>query len=529
MKWLRLGLLLFSLLNQRFDLCWALNAEGLALLRFRERVTRDPYGALSNWNSYESGDYDPCSWFGVECSDDGKVLSLNLKDLCLGGTLAPELGELIHIESMNTVQTKNAANQRLLQQRRKAVSLRDRDIEGNSQQTPLPSPVPMPDLPPSISNPFPNPSDNSSQSVDADHRQKKKSSWTIFFYVGLGVSFVLVVLAISIFLCQNNRAVTVRPWATGLSGQLQKAFVTGVPSLKRSEIETACEDFSNIIGSLSDSTVYKGTLSSGVEIAVISSAVTSAKDWSKQLESQFRKKINTLSKVNHKNFMNLLGYCEEEEPFTRMMVFEYAPNGTLFEHLHIKEAEHLDWAARLRIAMGMAYCLEHMHQLNPPIIQKNLNSTSVYLTEDYAAKISDLGFWSEAEVVKIGPGDTEPTNTSTLDLMNNIYNFGVILLEMISGKLLPISELCDLLDYLVREQNLKQIIDPTLKSFREEDVGALCDVVQRCLHPVPNQRPTMREVAARLREITAMPPDGAVPKLSPLWWAELEIISTEGS
>lgn len=44
--------------------------------------------------------------------------------------------------------------------------------------------------------------------------------------------------------------------------------------------------------------------------------------------------IETLSKVNHKNFVNLIGFCEEEKPFTRMMVFEYAPNGTLFEHLH---------------------------------------------------------------------------------------------------------------------------------------------------------------------------------------------------
>lgn len=46
--------------------------------------------------------------------------------------------------------------------------------------------------------------------------------------------------------------------------------------------------------------------------------------------------IDTLSRVNHKNFVNLIGYCEEDEPFTRMMVFEYAPNGTLFEHLHGK-------------------------------------------------------------------------------------------------------------------------------------------------------------------------------------------------
>lgn len=44
--------------------------------------------------------------------------------------------------------------------------------------------------------------------------------------------------------------------------------------------------------------------------------------------------IDTLSKVNHKNFVNLIGFCEEDKPFTRMMVFEYAPNGTLFEHLH---------------------------------------------------------------------------------------------------------------------------------------------------------------------------------------------------
>lgn len=48
----------------------------------------------------------------------------------------------------------------------------------------------------------------------------------------------------------------------------------------------------------------------------------------------YHSQIDTLSKVNHKNFVSLLGYCMEDEPFTRMLVFEYAPNGTLFEHLH---------------------------------------------------------------------------------------------------------------------------------------------------------------------------------------------------
>ena len=64
-----------------------------------------------------------------------------------------------------------------------------------------------------------------------------------------------------------------------------------MPSLKRSELELACEEFSNIIGSLSDYMVYKGTLSSGVEIAVVSTTKNSAKEWSKHRETQFRKKV----------------------------------------------------------------------------------------------------------------------------------------------------------------------------------------------------------------------------------------------
>lgn len=68
--------------------------------------------------------------------------------------------------------------------------------------------------------------------------------------------------------------------------------VSGVPQLKRLELDIACEDFSNIIGFLSGGTLYKGTLSSGVEIAVVSSAVTRSKDWSKDLEVQFRKKVS---------------------------------------------------------------------------------------------------------------------------------------------------------------------------------------------------------------------------------------------
>ena len=70
-------------------------------------------------------------------------------------------------------------------------------------------------------------------------------------------------------------------------------YISGVPKLNRAELETACEDFSNITGTLPNCTLYKGTLSSGVEIAVASTTIKSAKDWSEQAEVHFRKKVLT--------------------------------------------------------------------------------------------------------------------------------------------------------------------------------------------------------------------------------------------
>ncbi|KAL2488626.1 Leucine-rich repeat protein kinase family protein [Forsythia ovata] len=363
----------------------------------------------------------------------------------------------------------------------------------------------------------------------------------------IGCSLFIFVLAVGLFYFRRSKVVTVKPWATGLSGQLQKAFVAGVPKLQRSELETACEDFSNIIGSLSNGTVYKGTLSSGCEIAVTSTEVMSAKDWTKNLEAQFRNKIDTLSKLNHRNFVNLIGYCEEAEPFTRMMVFEYAPNGTLFEHLHIKESEHLDWVTRLRIAMGIAYCLEYMHHLTPPMAHGNLQSSSVYLTEDYAAKISDFSFWNEATAAKMGPStmelletplvdpesNVELLETPLVDPESNVYSFGVIMLEIITGRLLYSvgngSVVDWTLDCLRQERPLRDVVDPTLKYFEEQQLEKLLKVAKECVLPDPTQRPTMRDVTSKLKEITGLGQDGVTPKLSPLWWAELEILSTEST
>ncbi|EFH47512.1 leucine-rich repeat family protein [Arabidopsis lyrata subsp. lyrata] len=481
--------------NLTFGLCFSTDA--LALMKFKERIERDPFGALMNW-----GELSHCSWSGVVCSNDGRVVILNLRDLSLQGTLAPELGNLTHLKSL--ILRNNSFSGKVPEEVTELQELEILDLCDNNfgqpfpfssngrrllQVTSPPQPPPVPPPPPQLSD-VPD---------DANKKTSQKTKTYIIVGVLVGVFAVMAVL-VAFFFLWNQKVKMIKPWgATGSSGELQDVVTTGVPKLKLAELETACEDFSNIIGSTSsDATIYKGTLSTGSEIAVLAVASGSLQDWSVDHETQFQEK--RLSQVNHKNFLNVIGYCHEDEPFNRMLVFEYAPNGSLFEHLHDQDAEHLDWPMRLRIVMGIAYCIEHMHNLNPkPISHTNLNSSSVYLATDYAAKISDFTFLS----------------STPLDPMTNVSSFGALLQEIITGKI-PDP------DSLLHDET-KPVADPSLKSFQEDVMERLWEVVKECL----NQKLEMKEVVVKLREITGITPEAALPSRSPAWWAELEIISTE--
>lgn len=409
--------------------------------------------------------------------------------------------------------------------------------DGKKKQSAAP-PAPPPLLPSPPSQNSSKPNDASSQTTNSDSSPRGLSEEARRYIIIIVPSVaVLLIIVISMFIfCRKRGVATIGPWKTGLSGQLQKAFITGVPKLNRSELEAACEDFSNIVSTNNGCTVYKGTLSSGVEIAVTEPTAISSKDWSASVEKAYRKKIDMLSRVNHKNFVNLIGYCEEEEPFTRMMVFEYTPNGLLFEHLHVKEAEHLDWTTRVRIIMGIAYCLQYMHHdLNPPMAHTSISTSSIYLTDDYAAKVAETvwsGFLSKGK-----NADEDKSEHSELpphaDPETDVYNFGVMLLEIISGKLPFSDEQGPLLDwasqYLYDKKSTGCLIDPTLKNFKNNELDIICEIIIDCIKPDPRRRPSVREITARLRDVIAISPDQATPRLSPLWWAELEILSVEAT
>ncbi|KMZ69211.1 putative Receptor protein kinase [Zostera marina] len=314
--------------------------------------------------------------------------------------------------------------------------------------------------------------------------------------------------------------------------------IANVKKLSRATLDASCEEFSNVIQCYPQFTVYKGTLSNGVEISVISTAFPLLKDWSKHSQIKFVQKVESLSQINHQNFMNLLGYCMENEPFTRMMVHEFACNGTLSENLQYCTTtstglEHLEWRTRMRIIMGIAYCLRYMHhELNPPVAHTNLHSSSILLTVDYAAKIVDMDFWKDIVVprqsVSVEDEFTYNHNFETplmSSIEGNIYSFGILLLEIISGKPAYTKERDSILIWVTEcfreNEDITYLIDPTLKSFKQNELDVIYKVSQKCINQDPNIRPTMEEATSELNQVLAISPDAATPRLSSLWWSEL--------
>lgn len=393
-----------------------------------------------------------------------------------------------------------------------------------------PSPLPGALTPPLVST-----SESSSQS------SSRKST-----VVGVAVASIVAscvgIAAVLVWLRYRNRRSAVRPWKGTMSGELQKGFTKGVPAFSRAELEAACEDFSNIIGSSPDIVLFKGTLANGVEIAV-TSIRKSAKSWSSNSELIFWRKVECLSQMKHQNLVNLLGYCAEEEPFIRMLVFEYVPNGTVHEHLHNIESEDLDWGTRMRIIMGVAYALDYMHHgSDSPVTHTKLDAKAVFLTEDFSPKVADFGIWKVSNAQKdskassgkyheLGHDDLELSDRLIPLLETNVHDFGVFLLEMVTGRSPFSKEVGSLVDwawsYISPAGKAAFIVDPSLESHNVDELEVVIGMAYDCLHPDTSRALTMRQISFNLSSSLSSIKEPIIPKSSPLLWAELQILSQD--
>ncbi|XP_062027612.1 probable LRR receptor-like serine/threonine-protein kinase At1g63430 [Rosa rugosa] len=400
--------------------------------------------------------------------------------------------------------------------------------------------------PPSKGHPAVNPKHKPTKDVPK-HPDTSKPAWLLALEVVTGTmvcSLVLVAVVTGLQKC-NSKSSIIIPWKKSGTEKdhttiyIDSEMLKDVVRFNRQDLEVACEDFSNIIGSSPDSLVYKGNMKGGPEIAVISLCIKE-EHWTGYLELYFQREVTDLSRLTHENTGKLLGYCSESTPFTRMLVFEYASNGTLYEHLHYGEGCQFSWTRRMKIVIGIARGLKYLHmELEPPFTISELNSSAVYLTDDFLPKLVDFESWktiiarSEKNSGSIGsqgaicvlPNSMEARH---LDVQGNVYAFGVLLLEIISGRPPYCKDKGCLVDwakdYLEMPDVMPHVVDPELKHFSCDDLKVLCDVVNLCIHPEPTKRPSMQEVCTMLESKI----DTSVSlelKASSLAWAELALSS----
>ncbi|KAJ1686580.1 hypothetical protein LUZ63_017970 [Rhynchospora breviuscula] len=316
-------------------------------------------------------------------------------------------------------------------------------------------------------------------------------------------------------------------YASALSSAPQENPVENSPFPKRfthQALAVATNNFRDVIGEGGFGIVYKGILErTGQEVAVKQLKVNLKGE---QGKNEFNAEVMFLGRLYHQNLINLVGSCAYGEQ--RLIVYEYMPQGSLKDHLFdLKPGQQpLDWFTRMRIAFGVAEGLEYLHEkVKPPVIFRDLKPSNILLDENFNPKLSDFG------LAKLGPeGDEthvttqvrgtygyhapEYLATGRLKVKSDVYTFGVVLLELISGKR-AIDHVRQANDpnlvtwgrriFKDKSRHL-QLLDPLIKdNFSPEGFIRAVAVAEVCLYEDVSARPTMTDVVVALGPLAVRP------------------------
>ncbi|KAJ1387840.1 Serine-threonine/tyrosine-protein kinase, catalytic domain [Sesbania bispinosa] len=269
----------------------------------------------------------------------------------------------------------------------------------------------------------------------------------------------------------------------------------------------------NILGKGGFGTVYKGELDDGTKIAV--KRMESGMVGEKGL-SEFMSEIAVLTKVRHRHLVALLGHCLDGNE--RLLVYEYMPQGTLSKHLFNWKEEGLqplEWKRRLSIALDVARGVEYLHGLAQQIfIHRDLKPSNILLGDDMRAKVSDFGLVRLAPEGQVsfetrlagtfGYLAPEYAVTGRVTTKVDVYSYGVILMEMITGKKAidnsQSEENIHLVTWfrrmLLNKDSFRKVIDPTMDVDEEalESLRTVAELAGHCSAREPYQRPDMGHV-----------------------------------
>ncbi|KAG6477370.1 hypothetical protein ZIOFF_066623 [Zingiber officinale] len=272
----------------------------------------------------------------------------------------------------------------------------------------------------------------------------------------------------------------------------------GTRSFTYEELAISTNNFSmdNVLGEGGFSLVYKGTLTDGTKVAI-----KRLKDTHRQPDLEFMKEADILSLVHHRHLVSLIGFYVSE--LICLLVCEYVPNKTLEFHLHGRNGPTLAWKHRFRISLDSAKGLEYLHEhCNPRVIHRDIKAANILLDDQFRAKIADFGiakhFSDEkthiSTVVKGTYGYLAPEYASSGQLTDksDVYSYGVLLLELITGRR-PLG-LADwarpLLQQAMENGVYDALIDPSLeKNYSPVEAGTMVACASACLNRAAALRP----------------------------------------
>ncbi|XP_042012441.1 probable receptor-like serine/threonine-protein kinase At4g34500 [Salvia splendens] len=280
------------------------------------------------------------------------------------------------------------------------------------------------------------------------------------------------------------------------------------------ELQIATNQFStqNVIGEGGYGIVYRGVLQDGSVVAVKNLLNNKG-----QAEKEFKVEVEAIGKVKHKNLVSLLGYCAEGTQ--RLLVYEYIDNGNLEQWLHgnVGPVSPLTWDIRMKIAIGTARGLAYLHEgLEPKVVHRDVKSSNILLDRKWNPKVSDFGlakllgpeksYVTTRVMGTFGYVSPDYASTGMLNEGNDVYSFGVLLMEIITGRS-PVDyskppgemNLVDWFKGMVASRRDKEITDPLMDvPPPPRAIKRILILCLRCIDLNANKRPKMGQIVHML-------------------------------
>ena len=273
----------------------------------------------------------------------------------------------------------------------------------------------------------------------------------------------------------------------------------------------------NLLGEGICGKVYKGQLADGSWVAV-KVMKTGGREEDGSARSQMMTEICTIASVNHKNVVQLVGKCWVAEEHRLLLVFPLMERGDLGHLLKDPSCPLLSWSQRMCIALDAAEGLRYLLGLaSPPVIHRDVKAANILVTATWQAKVADFGlakvvYGSCAEeacsrlVGTFGYISPEYAENGMVSEKSDVYAFGVVLLEIISG--LPALDKEKTEPTLARRGSKMigsgmygQLADARMEgAYDEEQFRGVADIARMCCECNPTKRPTMGKVAQLLAE-----------------------------